>query len=171
MEEKKTACYGHHIYFDGPYIGDGERDIPQLLLLPKTALLKIRDAANATLKRYDEEGIGDGEVRLINNRAIKEWESKTKEKRKLDTRNLYLIHNTMQNTLKIGISADPNKRLRTLQTSTGDYLTLIFDIKGKAHLEKELHKEFEDIRLASEWFKYDKRIIERFNGLRYGRMD
>lgn len=129
----------------------------------------MRDAADVTLKRYDELGLGDVEVRQVNNQII--TNNKKRKREKLDTRNLYLIHNTIQNTLKIGISADPNKRLRSLQTSTGDYLTLIFNIKGEAHLEKSLHNEFADIRLASEWFRYDKRIIERFNGLRYERMD
>lgn len=172
--EEKTA-YGYHAYFDGPYLFDGERDISLKLLFTKSALIKLRDAANVTLKRYDELGLGDVDVRQINNQVITnragEVKNKKRKEKKLDTRNLYLIHNTIQNTLKIGISADPNKRLRSLQTSTGDYLTLIFNIKGKANLEKQLHKEFADIRLASEWFKFDKRIIERFNGLRYGRMD
>lgn len=129
--------------------------------------------------KYDELGISDDEVEQIKKQTIEDLrreglikdENKKENKKKFDARNLYLIHNTIQNTLKIGISVNPNKRLRSLQTSTGDYLTLIFDIKGKAHLEKELHKEFADLRLASEWFKYDKRIIERFNGLRYGRVD
>ena len=142
-------------------------------LLPRNTLLRMRDAADATLKRYDELGFEDNDIARINDQEKDIWYTKIKENRekKRNIRSLYLIHNTIQNSLKIGVSADPQKRLRSLQTSTGDYLTLIFNIKGKAHLEKQLHKEFADIRLASEWFKFDKRIIERFNGLRYGRMD
>lgn len=143
------------------------------ILLPRSDLKRMRDAADATLKRYDELGWEDSDITRFINQELDIWNTKIKEKRekKRNLRSLYLIHNTIQNSLKIGVSADPQKRLRSLQTSTGDYLTLIFNIKGKAHLEKQLHKEFADIRLASEWFKFDKRIIERFNGLRYGRMD
>ena len=141
--------------------------------LSRNDLHRMRDAADATLKRYNELGLEDSDIVRITNQELDIWNTKIKEKReqKRNLRSLYLIHNTIQNSLKIGVSADPQKRLRSLQTSTGDYLTLIFNIKGKAHLEKQLHKEFADIRLASEWFKFDKRIIERFNGLRYGRMD
>lgn len=143
------------------------------LLLPRKTLLLMRDAADATLKRYDELGLEDNDIARSIDRDKDIWYTKIKENRekKRNIRSLYLIHNTIQNSLKIGVSADPPKRLRSLQIATGDYLTLIFNIKGKAHLEKQLHKEFADIRLASEWFKFDKRIIERFNGLRYGRMD
>jgi hypothetical protein len=42
---------------------------------------------------------------------------------------------------------------------------MLYALKGKAYLEKELHKEFAEIRLASEWFKYDERIIERYKNL------
>ena len=166
MKDCKTAYFGYHIYFSGPYIAKSERDLPGVLLISKSDLLRIRSAADATLKVYDEIGIDDDEAEKRNNQAIKVWEGK-----KLDTRSLYLIHNTIQNTLKIGISANPNQRLRALQVATSDYLTLIFSIKGKAYLEKELHNEFAELRLASEWFKYDKRIIERFNGLVHERMD
>lgn len=150
-----------------------DKDESVRTLLSRNDLRRMRDAADATLKRYDELGWEDSDIARIRDQELDIWNTKIKDKieKKRNLRSLYLIHNTIQNSLKIGVSADPQKRLRSLQTSTGDYLTLIFNIKGKAHLEKQLHKEFADIRLASEWFKFDKRIIERFNGLRYGRMD
>lgn len=78
---------------------------------------------------------------------------------------LYLIHDTVQNTLKIGISANPKNRFRNIQLATSNKLVMLYALKGKAHLERELHNEFAEIRLASEWFKYDERIIERYKNL------
>lgn len=142
-------------------------------LIMRDELREIIDAADATLKFYDVNEWEDSDIKEYNVKRAEifrdEVDNKTKKKK--DNRYLYLIHNTIQNTLKIGVSADANQRLRSLQVATSDYLTLIFSIKGKAYLEKDLHNEFADIRLASEWFRYDKRIIERFNGLRYERMD
>lgn len=165
----------YHVYFDGPYLGDGRRCYPFLLLLPRKVLFGLKKAIEATMDRYDELGWDDDDIRRQNTQSIDKYEEdlrrkskikKTKEKA-LDTRNLYLIHNAARNTLKIGISANPKARLHTLQVSSGDKLTLLFDIKGKAFLEKELHKEFADLRLQSEWFRYNKKIIDRFTSLQW----
>lgn len=87
-------------------------------------------------------------------------------KKKKNTRDyLYLIHDTVLNTLKIGITANPKNRFRNIQLATSNKLVMLYALKGKAYLEKDLHKEFADIRLASEWFQYDERIIERYKSL------
>lgn len=167
-----------HICYNGPFLNCHKGNSPVYSLLTLSELVHLRAAADATLKRYEEIGLeSDDEVREQNDRVYREWEQKMKERRRLnkdiekektlDTRNLYLIHNTVQNTLKIGISVNPKARLSTLQLSTGDKLALIFDIKGKAYLEKELHKEFANLRLSSEWFRYDPKIIKRFTELQW----
>ena len=80
---------------------------------------------------------------------------------------LYLIKDVNLNTLKIGRSNDCKKRLQTLQNATSNKLELIFVIKHKSTIEFEIHKRFNHLRLASEWFKYDESIINLFNELSY----
>lgn len=135
-------------------------------------LLRLRNAIDETLKAYDELGWDDSDVHKRNEfleqefwRKAKEERDKPKLKKKVSQDYLYLIHDTIQNTLKIGITRNPKNRFRNIQLATSNKLVMLYALKGKAHLEKELHKEFAEIRLASEWFKYDERIIERYKNL------
>ena len=131
----------------------------------------MRNAIDETLKAYDELGWNDIDVMKRNQFIVDEFKKEAKEnpivREKKDTSHdyLYLIHDTVQNTLKIGITRNPKNRFRNIQLATSNKLVMLYALKGKAHLEKELHKEFADIRLASEWFKYDERIIERYKNL------
>ena len=52
--------------------------------------------------------------------------------------------------IKIGLSTDPEKRVKVMQTGNPDELFLIGYIEGD--LEKELHHYYADIRLNGEWF-------------------
>lgn len=146
--------------------------IPVFTCFTRKELLRLRDAVNETLKAYDELGWDDSDVRKRNEfleqefwRKAKEEREKPSQKKKNSQDYLYLIHDTIQNTLKIGISANPKNRFRNIQLATSNKLVMLYALKGKAHLEKDLHKEFAEIRLASEWFKYDERIIERYKSL------
>jgi hypothetical protein len=142
-------------------------------LFTKGALLKMRDAIDNTIKAYDSLGWNDKDVYNRNYELGEMFRQRANESIRIaepkKTRNtqdyLYLIHDTVQNTLKIGITANPKNRFRNIQLATSNKLVMLYALKGKAYLEKELHKEFADIRLASEWFKYDERIIERYKNL------
>jgi hypothetical protein len=58
-----------------------------------------------------------------------------------------------QGEIKIGSSARPLDRLKTLQTSNPQKLELIAVIKGAGtKLEFELHTQFHHLRLEGEWF-------------------
>ena len=141
--------------------------------LTRSALIKIRDAVNKTIETYDELGWTDKDVHNRNYELYEAWREKVKQEtkspkpkaKKESPDYLYLIHDTVQNTLKIGITRNPKNRFRNIQLATSNKLVMLYALKGKAHLEKELHKEFAEIRLASEWFKYDDRIIERYKNL------
>lgn len=156
-------------------IVNGESGINGYTCFTIEELLRLRAAINKTLKAYRKLGWTDKDVKERNNflvdsywervkRESREERSKPKAKR-VSQDYLYLIHDTIQNTLKIGISANPKNRFRNIQLATSNKLVMLYALKGKAHLEKELHKEFADIRLASEWFEYDERIIERYKNL------
>lgn len=79
---------------------------------------------------------------------------------------VYLIHSKENNTVKIGNSSDPKKRLKQLQTGNNNTLTLIGLIKGDQSLERSIHKMFGDKRIKGEWFTYTKEIEDFFDTYR-----
>lgn len=54
--------------------------------------------------------------------------------------------------IKIGTSANVEKRMTALQTSSAVKLTLILTIPGSTDLETELHRRFAHLRESGEWF-------------------
>lgn len=78
---------------------------------------------------------------------------------------IYFILNEDSNAIKIGRAKDLAKRMNVLQTSSPAKLRLIKSVQvagGKeAHeLEQSLHKKFNEIRLAGEWFKAEASLLE-----------
>lgn len=74
---------------------------------------------------------------------------------------IYLIHNTNNNTLKIGKSKNPEKRLLSLLTSTADNLILLKVIEGSNDsMFKEIYKDYYFIR---EWYTYSDFIVNDFS--------
>jgi predicted GIY-YIG superfamily endonuclease len=62
---------------------------------------------------------------------------------------------------KIGISANPNKRLKTLQTSNANKLILNYTIQVESRekaliIESLIHKQLKYNRLSGEWFDITK---------------
>lgn len=76
---------------------------------------------------------------------------------------LYII-GTDNNLYKIGISKDPNKRLKQLQTGNGNKLKIIqvFDVQNDRQLEKRLHGmlwQFKSILGENEWFYLTEDVL------------
>lgn len=70
---------------------------------------------------------------------------------------------TAGDVVKIGVSRQPNKRLRQLQSSSSKKLTLAACCFGGFAMEKSLHKRFASHRLQGEWFMLTdeiKRLID-----------
>ncbi len=67
---------------------------------------------------------------------------------------IYLIQNLQTLDIKIGISKNPEKRVRQLQTGSSEKLLLlkIFDITNDRQIEKRLHKMLWQNRQRGEWF-------------------
>ena len=65
---------------------------------------------------------------------------------------VYCILHHERRAAKIGFSADPQKRLRQLQTASADMLTLFDSMKGDRALERAFHDHFAARRLSGEWF-------------------
>ena len=79
---------------------------------------------------------------------------------------IYLIYDNTNNALKIGFSKNPKSRLKYLQSATSNKLILIDYIKGNTKDEQILHNKFKGLRLSSEWFEYNSKIITEFEKLK-----
>lgn len=68
----------------------------------------------------------------------------------------YFIQAVDGGPIKIGVSVDPRKRLKSLQTSSHQELRIIGTLKGNR--EPELHEKFSELRLKGEWFRDDPKL-------------
>ena len=66
---------------------------------------------------------------------------------------IYFVENTINNHIKIGYTKDIKARLYQLSRENKDELKLLKCIRGGIKLEKQLHADFSDARVAGEWFK------------------
>lgn len=66
---------------------------------------------------------------------------------------LYFIEAVGTEYIKIGRSADPDRRLAQLSTGSPTELKIIGRLGGGAEVEKELHAQFDHLRERGEWFK------------------
>jgi len=79
---------------------------------------------------------------------------------------VYFIQGMCGGAIKVGYSANPEKRLRELQTGYPDTLKILLMIPGNESTEHTLHRQFEASRLKGEWFRPDDYIIARIKDLK-----
>lgn len=72
---------------------------------------------------------------------------------------LYVIRRGDHGPYKIGVSAQPETRLKGLQTAVAEPLTLVAKIEGNEQDEKEIHERFARYRLEGEWFCVSEPIL------------
>jgi len=81
---------------------------------------------------------------------------------------IYIIE-SKENIVKIGISKDPGRRLKQLQTGSSDKLKLIYKIevddKRAKYLEKKIHHINNFDRINGEWFNIPPQIA--INEIKY----
>lgn len=65
--------------------------------------------------------------------------------------------------IKIGISTNPEARLLSLQTASPSRLQLLHTVLGTDEDERYLHSVFDDERVAGEWFKASRNLIDFIN--------
>lgn len=97
------------------------------------------------------------------NKNIKEVAENYKPKKKNTKIYVYLMRSNLTGYLKIGISGNPKKRKRTLETAQGGKIDIINMFLGDQEIESLLHKRFSKYREEGEWFQYNENIIESFN--------
>lgn len=74
---------------------------------------------------------------------------------------VYFLYNG--ESVKIGHSKNPKKRVKQLQTGSSSRILLLGSIEGGKELEKELHKKFNYIRIKNEWFLPHEDLVEYIN--------
>jgi hypothetical protein len=72
---------------------------------------------------------------------------------------VYFIRGKITNRIKIGSSANVNRRLYDLSTSSPDDLELLGVLVDNGNTENEIHDKFKKFRLHGEWFEADESIL------------
>jgi hypothetical protein len=85
---------------------------------------------------------------------------------------VYFIQEGADGPIKIGYSADPQQRIRQLQTGARAQLHMLRTIEGSMGVERRLHRQFAHLRLRGEWFKPEPELLayiagEQRTGLRH----
>lgn len=73
---------------------------------------------------------------------------------------LYFIEAVNTGYIKIGRSANPDRRLAQLATGSPNALVILGKISGGAALESEIHRRFEVDRERGEWFRLSSDLKE-----------
>jgi hypothetical protein len=80
---------------------------------------------------------------------------------------IYVISAEITVPVKIGISANPLKRLRDLQCASPERLELVATFPGSHYVERNVHDFLAPARLQGEWFELTPSQIERFRDRGY----
>lgn len=83
--------------------------------------------------------------------------------RKHSHKSLYFV--LCGDAVKIGVSADPDFRLSTLQTGAPGRLTLLAAIPNRGEDESKYHKIFDHLRIHGEWYRYTEEIAHAISQL------
>lgn len=146
-------------------------------ILPKE-LKKLKKAIDKTIELYKSKGLTEKKIKDYARKKSDERELQYEEQRRLNKLlpkekppiigDLYLIHDSSSDVLKIGYTKNIENRLSSLQSATSHKLELLYLITGHAYREKEVHALFDVLRLSQkgEWFKYDNSIIDYFKSLK-----
>lgn len=131
---------------------------------------QLEDLKNAILKTsefYEYSGYTNKDIIRINESlnqndpVSKRFDIEGKENKS----SIYLISDYTKSFIKIGSSSNVKARLKQLNIASPVKLVLIFEGAGLGKNEKNYHEMFHDLRLNSEWFNYDQKIINYFNSL------
>ena len=85
-----------------------------------------------------------------------------------DSEWVYLMEASDSGRVKIGISANPDRRRKQLETSSPHRIILVCAIYGTVNLERRLHMTFKHAHITGEWFRDVPEIRRRFSELMKG---
>jgi Meiotically up-regulated gene 113 len=72
---------------------------------------------------------------------------------------IYFMHIPQCSALKVGLSNDPQRRLREAGTFSPHPVYLLGTIPGAEERERVLHEQFRDYHLRGEWFRDDPAVL------------
>lgn len=72
---------------------------------------------------------------------------------------IYLIHDKGSNAYKIGVSTNPEKRMKSIKSASA-HAELLFYLDGDEYNEKFLHDKFTSKRIRGEWFNLSTEDVE-----------
>ena len=75
---------------------------------------------------------------------------------------VYLMSNQAGTEVKIGMSANPKRRLRALSTANAYPLELLHFVLGGRSLERALHDKFKQHHIRNEWYSSCAEIKDEF---------
>lgn len=73
---------------------------------------------------------------------------------------VYFLQGETTKNIKIGLSNDIEKRIKSIKTACSEKLLLLGWINGGGKTEKSLHKKFRRLRLHGEWFRGDRILTD-----------
>lgn len=73
---------------------------------------------------------------------------------------IYFIRDPAADRVKIGVSNDPWKRLKNMQTGSPGLLELVAMVDGDPAAEKALHQRFDGSRVRGEWFVWSGPVAD-----------
>jgi len=77
---------------------------------------------------------------------------------------IYFVQAEEGGPIKIGLAADPIKRLKSLQSSSPQRLMLLGVLTGTKTVERNLHQRFSAFRLHGEWFTPASDLLKFISG-------
>jgi hypothetical protein len=148
------------LLFDGNIIYEASGYNPFLSI---KKLKQLKKNIESTLKYYQKYSYTEQDIEIFNKKSSEHLfdSHDIKEKPKKNVgKDLYLMINTTNNTLKIGRSNNPITRLKQLNTASSDRIELICIHEDFGDAEIRIHKKFEKFKLNGEWFIYSQEIVD-----------
>jgi len=84
---------------------------------------------------------------------------KIAEQNKPSDGHVYFLLNPLSNLVKIGWSINLYDRLKTLESQSGQNMTLVGAVRSQSNKkEREFHRRFKQERVKGEWFNYQGKV-------------
>jgi Meiotically up-regulated gene 113 len=142
------------------------------LLKPPATWIEMREALDAIDEavRYAKAlACRRGDSEAMRELAMQRRRTKKVEAMAHRGSNIYVVKRPDRRLVKIGVTDNVHRRVKSLQTAAGCELELLLSFPGEREDEQLLHKEFAEYRQRGEWFTYARPLAlwvheKRLNG-------
>ena len=155
-----SALDSEYTYDFGEYIEKSSRIARKVPDLVNRVQPDSMHAERTEYLRGVLEHLSESNVDYISRLLLNNPKKAKKLKRTKVEGHVYFIYNPGDDTVKIGHSVSPEKRLRTLQTGSAHELELLGTVRGSEGLEEELQDKFAEHHFRGEHFRMSDEIKE-----------